>query len=261
MAWSASHTARFVCRRIRLAATGVCTQGLINLVSSQPRGEVVGPVGKWRTTNDDAVLIVGERWRPLHSAETTTATILRYEHEGAYCRRPSLLLASTSRDVYSGLTSSQLLLFPSSLERPMKIEIVVDPSKPSQTLAARVAPAAGAAQNGAARFVARSLRRNVLAYTSSRGTGAPRGGGRRGRGGRPRKAERPPKTAADLDAEMEVCRRQPPFTPNSLLYRITPPVRRLPPRKWFSWFAFSCSTYLVYNSSPISIPIVYVCHM
>lgn len=35
----------------------------------------------------------------------------------------------------------------------MKIEIVVDPSKPQQTLAARVAPAPGAAQNAVARFV------------------------------------------------------------------------------------------------------------
>ncbi|KAF8918695.1 hypothetical protein CPB85DRAFT_1280930 [Mucidula mucida] len=71
-------------------------------------------------------------------------------------------------------------------KRPMKIEIVVDPSKPSQTLAARVAPAAAAAN----------------AIGAVRGTGAARGG-RRGRGGRPRKAERTPKTAADLDAEME----------------------------------------------------------
>ncbi|KAF9019982.1 hypothetical protein BDZ89DRAFT_280840 [Hymenopellis radicata] len=185
MAWSASHTARFVCRRSRLAATGVCTQGLINLVSSQPRGEVVGPVGKWRTINDDAVLIVGERWRPLHSAETTTATILRYELRVLLPASLAFTCFYLSRRIQwtDKFPTSPL---PSSLERPMKIEIVVDPSKPSQTLAARVAPAAGAAQNGAAR-----------------GTGAPRGGGRRGRGGRPRKAERPPKTAADLDAEME----------------------------------------------------------
>lgn len=87
----------------------------------------------------------------------------------------------------------------------MKIEIVVDPSKPSQTLAARVAPAAAAANAiGAVRFVAR-FRWRAFAHFSFRGTGAARGG-RRGRGGRPRKAERTPKTAADLDAEMEVCR-------------------------------------------------------
>jgi len=71
-------------------------------------------------------------------------------------------------------------------KRPMKIEIVVDPSKPLP-LASRVAPAS--ATNGAQ-------------------TPAPRVGvasrGRRVRGGRgTRKAERPPKTAADLDAEME----------------------------------------------------------
>jgi len=70
-------------------------------------------------------------------------------------------------------------------KRPMKIEIVVDPSKPVP-LASRVAPApAAAAANGKAQTPR---------------TGAPRG--RRGRGGA-RKAERIPKTAADLDAEME----------------------------------------------------------
>ncbi|KAF7797332.1 hypothetical protein EIP86_008527 [Pleurotus ostreatoroseus] len=65
----------------------------------------------------------------------------------------------------------------------MKIEIVVDPSRPatSATLASRVAPAAAT-------------------------EGVPRTGGRRPRGGRggPRKrVERPAKSAADLDAEME----------------------------------------------------------
>ncbi|KAG7448506.1 uncharacterized protein BT62DRAFT_1003224 [Guyanagaster necrorhizus] len=63
----------------------------------------------------------------------------------------------------------------------MKIEIVVDPSRPQQTLASRVAPpvvAAAARTGGVAR-------------------------GRRGRGGKPRKEPRPAKTAADLDAEME----------------------------------------------------------
>jgi len=71
------------------------------------------------------------------------------------------------------------------IERPMKIEIVVDPSKPLP-LASRVAPAA-VATNGVQ-------------------TPTPRVGGRarriRGRGGA-RKADRAPKSAADLDAEME----------------------------------------------------------
>jgi THO complex subunit 4 len=62
----------------------------------------------------------------------------------------------------------------------MKIEIVVDPSKPPP-LSARVGPAPAAASKPAA---------------STRGR-------RPGRGKGPRKAERTPKTAADLDAEME----------------------------------------------------------
>ncbi|KAG6918376.1 hypothetical protein DXG01_015028 [Tephrocybe rancida] len=68
-------------------------------------------------------------------------------------------------------------------KKPMKIEIVVAPAPAS--LASRVAPAEGAVPaNGVAR------------------TGV-RGGRRGGRGGgRPRK-ERPAKSAADLDAEME----------------------------------------------------------
>ncbi|KAH9899167.1 hypothetical protein C8Q73DRAFT_678788 [Cubamyces lactineus] len=70
-------------------------------------------------------------------------------------------------------------------KRPMKIEIVVDPSKPAPpaSLAARVAPAPVSAPEG-----------------------APRTGGRprRGRGGGRRKGnDRPQKTAEDLDAEME----------------------------------------------------------
>ncbi|KAI0716840.1 hypothetical protein C8Q76DRAFT_795084 [Earliella scabrosa] len=69
----------------------------------------------------------------------------------------------------------------------MKIEIVVDPTKPAPaaSLASRVAPAP--AVTAAAEAV-------------------PRTGGRpkRGRGGGRRKGnERPQKTAADLDAEME----------------------------------------------------------
>jgi len=77
--------------------------------------------------------------------------------------------------------------------RPMKIEIVVDPSRPAPpaTLASRVAPAPAA--NGAASSTPRA--------SAPRGRGA---GGRRGRGGgRAPKAERTTKTAADLDAEME----------------------------------------------------------
>ncbi|KAJ3920326.1 hypothetical protein F5877DRAFT_89495 [Lentinula edodes] len=75
-------------------------------------------------------------------------------------------------------------------KRPMKIEIVVDPTRaaPGPSLAARVAPATVAAQpNGA------------------HNANATRGGARRGRGrgGRTRKNERPNKSAADLDAEME----------------------------------------------------------
>lgn len=66
-------------------------------------------------------------------------------------------------------------------KRPMKIEIVVDPRPAS--LVSRVAPAPAAAQP---------------ARTATTARGRPR----RGRGGA-RKAERTPKTAADLDAEME----------------------------------------------------------
>jgi len=65
----------------------------------------------------------------------------------------------------------------SHLERPMKIEIVVDP-KTGQSLASRVAPATVA--------------------SAARSAGRPR----RGRA-RPKKTERPAKSAADLDAEME----------------------------------------------------------
>jgi len=73
-------------------------------------------------------------------------------------------------------------------KRPMKIEIVVDPiNLPGQSLASRVAPApvAVVTTEGAVR----------------RGGGAARRG--RGRGGARRKTERPAKSAADLDAEME----------------------------------------------------------
>ncbi|CAK5274811.1 unnamed protein product, partial [Mycena citricolor] len=72
--------------------------------------------------------------------------------------------------------------------RPMKIEIVMDPSRvPPAPLASRVAPAAQAQTQTA----------------TPRGGAPARGrGGRRGRGGKA-KGERPQKSAADLDAEME----------------------------------------------------------
>ncbi|EPQ52328.1 RNA-binding domain-containing protein [Gloeophyllum trabeum ATCC 11539] len=67
-------------------------------------------------------------------------------------------------------------------KRPMRIEIVVDPAKPvPATLASRVAPAG-------------------VVDSVPRGGGRGRGRGR-GRGGR--RNERPVKSAADLDAEME----------------------------------------------------------
>jgi len=74
-------------------------------------------------------------------------------------------------------------------KRPMKIEVVVDPSRPAPaaSLASRVAPAPAAA-NGTAPM-----------------EGVQRTGGRpgRGRGGRGGRAKKAPKSAADLDAEME----------------------------------------------------------
>lgn len=88
----------------------------------------------------------------------------------------------------------------------MKIEIVVDPSKPlplSSRVAAAPAAASGAGAAQAPRFVTPLLISLAGAHTLSRG-GATRGRRVRGRGGA-RKPERTPKTAADLDAEMEVC--------------------------------------------------------
>ncbi|KAH9963003.1 hypothetical protein BC827DRAFT_1196473 [Russula dissimulans] len=75
-------------------------------------------------------------------------------------------------------------------KRPMKIEVVVDPSRLASTpsLASRVAPVENAA-----------VVTNGTQAARSRG-GAPRGRGRRlGT----RKTERPQKTVEDLDAEME----------------------------------------------------------
>jgi len=75
-------------------------------------------------------------------------------------------------------------------KRPMKIEVVVDPSRlaPTPSLASRVAPVEAAA-----------------AVTNGTQPARSRGGVPRGRGRRPatRKAERPQKSAEDLDAEME----------------------------------------------------------
>jgi len=74
---------------------------------------------------------------------------------------------------------------------PMKIEILVDPARaaPAASLVSRVAPAAKA-----------SVATASTAPTTRGGSGAR--GRRRGRGGA-RKGERPVKSAADLDAEME----------------------------------------------------------
>jgi len=76
----------------------------------------------------------------------------------------------------------------------MKIEIVVDPARPAPaaSLASRVAPAAAAPA--------------AVPQAQTARTGGPRGRrvGRTAAGGsRIRKSERPPKSAADLDAEME----------------------------------------------------------
>ncbi|KAJ4000155.1 hypothetical protein F5050DRAFT_1804380 [Lentinula boryana] len=97
----------------------------------------------------------------------------------------SLLLFSYTHTRHIGTSPSSLPL----VERPMKIEIVVDPTRaaPGPSLAARVAPA-------------------TEAIAQPNGTrNATRGGARRGRGrgGRSRKNDRPNKSAADLDAEME----------------------------------------------------------
>ncbi|KAI0064280.1 hypothetical protein BV25DRAFT_1990040 [Artomyces pyxidatus] len=114
-------------------------------------------------------------------------------------RLPSFRLPSNPLN--ARLTNLTLLLpaaivveFRSALppaERPMKIEVVVDPSRlaPAPTLASRVAPAT----NGAAAADGTQPAR--------RGVGGARGRGGR-RGGR-KGGERPAKSVADLDAEME----------------------------------------------------------
>jgi THO complex subunit 4 len=77
-------------------------------------------------------------------------------------------------------------------ERPMKIEVVVDPSRlaPIPSLASRVAPADNTSP----------ITNGTQAASRSRGGGAPRG---RGKKPGSRKTERPQKSAEDLDAEME----------------------------------------------------------
>ncbi|KIM91313.1 hypothetical protein PILCRDRAFT_94281 [Piloderma croceum F 1598] len=74
-------------------------------------------------------------------------------------------------------------------KRPMKIEIVVAPAP--QSLASRVAPPPSTTIAAEAPVPARN------------GGGGGRGRGRRGGGRGGRKADRTPKSAADLDAEME----------------------------------------------------------
>ncbi|KAG2343034.1 hypothetical protein BDR05DRAFT_1000345 [Suillus weaverae] len=76
----------------------------------------------------------------------------------------------------------------STTERPMKIEIVVDPARPAPpaSLVSRVAPAASAP-----------------AAPDARGARPAARGSRRGRGRGRKGNERPQKSVADLDAEME----------------------------------------------------------
>lgn len=75
-------------------------------------------------------------------------------------------------------------------KRPMKIEILVDPSRP-QTLAERVAPVAAVAAAGGAQA------------QPARTKGAAGRGRGRGRVGARKTANKTPKSVADLDAEME----------------------------------------------------------
>ncbi|KAG8737106.1 hypothetical protein FRC10_008573 [Ceratobasidium sp. 414] len=90
-------------------------------------------------------------------------------------------------------------------KRPMKIEIVMDPSKvPPPSLASRVAPAPAAKQQPTPKAAASG----PAPERSGKPAGA--GGRGRGRGGRRKGgSERPAKSAADLDAEMEVYKATP----------------------------------------------------
>lgn len=86
------------------------------------------------------------------------------------------------------------------LDQPMKIDLIVDPIR-AVPLASRVAPAPVAKAPVPARFVSLTapLSRRILIRTHRTGPV------RRRRGGAPRRGPKPtPKTAADLDAEMEV---------------------------------------------------------
>jgi len=74
----------------------------------------------------------------------------------------------------------------------MKIEIIVDPARPP-TLSQRVAPASA---------VVAATVPTIVATTNGTRSGRPRGGRRTGRRGK-KTGERPVKSAADLDAEME----------------------------------------------------------
>jgi len=93
-------------------------------------------------------------------------------------------------------------------ERPMKIEIVVDPARPAPpaSLASRVAPPPSAIATPEARG-ARSVHKVGLdCFFLPIHRPAARGA-RRGRGRGRKSNERPQKSVADLDAEMEVCLR------------------------------------------------------
>jgi hypothetical protein len=94
----------------------------------------------------------------------------------------------------------------------MKIEIVVDPvNLPSQSLASRVAPAPATDTNGT--IDAPRYGEDPLSRSRDLTVSFSRGGPRRGRGRGPRRRnERPNKTAADLDAEMEVTKLRFPIT-------------------------------------------------
>lgn len=86
-------------------------------------------------------------------------------------------------------------------KRPMKIEIVMDPTKVAPpSLASRVAPAPAAKQQAP---------KPAASGAPAERTGKPAGAGRGGRGRRRKGGDRPAKTAADLDAEMEVYKATP----------------------------------------------------
>lgn len=91
----------------------------------------------------------------------------------------------------------------------MKIEIVVDPARPAptQSLVSRVAPPPATAATTTptakvARLASVPIRRLLSLTHSSRPASR---GIRRGRGRARKSNERPQKSVADLDAEMEVC--------------------------------------------------------